>query len=279
VRTARVRLLLTAAFLAPVLLLPGAAGAATGPGPVWEMASSSEGNLAQADPGLAAADLNQAGVLLQKSAPVDSSPVPAGWAAVPEERWASEAQFAADLSSGSVPGYIQVAHYDNEKWAATPLAEQQDPDAYERLFCQAAHAAGLECATGPARDICPVAYPGSGTSSQCYLAHDLAGGAAAFADYTDIQAQVLEGDTVAYQSFVSQAAAQARAANPFATVLANLSPTAVAGVTAQQLAADLAAVCPLAVAGSYWTVTSAGAAVADQALALAEPSGPSSTAC
>jgi len=251
-------------------------GAATG-GPFWEMAESSAQNLQGATAYQSA--LDQENVALQGTAPLNGLPVPDGWVSLPEERWTSEAQFVADVSAGAVPGYVKVVHYDNEQWAETPLDEQQQPGLYMRLFCQLAHQHGWLCATGPGRDLCPIAYPSfDGTNAACYLANDLAGQAAQYADITDIQGQGLEVDgTSAYASFIDAAAAQARAANPAAIVLGNLSPTPNGTpVTADVLNAEAQAVYPSAVAGFYMTITSSGAATAAQFFSLFEPAGPAS---
>ena len=91
------------------------------------------------------------GTLIQSTARVTRNPVQAGYHSLPTERWTSEARFAADAVAGAILSYIRVAHYDNEKWSATPLVEQEHPSLYEKAFCQVAHAHGLLCATGPAR--------------------------------------------------------------------------------------------------------------------------------
>jgi hypothetical protein len=245
--------------------------------PVWEMAASSAQNL-QGSTAYPSA-LDQPNVLLQGSDPLSGSPVPSGWVSLPEERWTSEAQFATDVAAGTIPAYVKVVHYDNENWAETPLEEQQQPGLYMRLFCQTAHQHHWLCATGPGRDLCPVAYPSfKGTNTACYLANNLAGQAAEYADFTDIQGQGLETDgTTAYANFIDTAADQARSANPAIIALGNLSPMPNGSpVTADALNADAQAVCPSKVAGFYMTVTSAGAATAAQFFALFEPAGPTS---
>src|SRR5262249_60324278 len=125
-----------------------------------------------------------------------------------------------------------------------PLAEQRSPSLYEKEFCQVAHAHHLLCATGPARDLCSVAYPHSGKLNTCYLSHDLAGNAARYADYVDIQGQVNElRGTAAYPAFIAAAAAQAKAANPRVITLGNLSATPHRqAVSASEMNADARAV-------------------------------------
>src|SRR5215469_7443166 len=243
---------------------------------VWEAASSSVANLAAVSPSLAAADPGAPGTLIQSTARITRNPVRPGYQSMPTERWASEARFAADVAAGAIPSYIQVAHYDNEKWSQTPLVEQQHPALYEMRFCQLAHAHGLLCATGPARDLCPVAFPRSGSLDNCYLSNDLAGDAARYADYTDIQGQVNElRGTSAYAAFIASAAAQAKAANPRNITLGNLSATpAGRSVSPSAMSADARAAFGADashVAGFYLTITNAGAATTAQFLQLFNP--------
>jgi hypothetical protein len=273
-----------------IVTLPRASADLTVPGPtpvgmmaaspsvpvVWEAATSSVANLAAVSPSLAAADPGAPGTLIQSTARITRNPVRPGYSSIPTERWTSEAQFAADAAAGAIPPYIRVAHYDNEKWRATPLVEQRHPALYEMKFCHVAHAHGLLCATGPARDLCPVAYPGSGTLNNCYLSHDMAGDAARYADYTDIQGQVNElRGTSAYAAFIASAASQAKAANPRNITLGNLSATPARGsVSPSAMSADARAVFGAdasQVAGFYLTITSAGASATAQFLQLFEP--------
>jgi len=242
---------------------------ATRTGPIWMMADSSALHV------LAYRRvLDQPNVLLQGSAPLRRSPVPHGWVSIAEERWTSEAQFASDVAAGTIPRYVKVVHYDNEKWPDTPLKEQRRPGQYMRLFCQLAHEHGWLCATSPARDICSVAHPNfHGSLSDCYLTNRLAAEAAQYADYTDVQGQPLElRGTTAYAKFVAAAAAQAKAANPRIIALGNLSSSRRPRLgAASALNADARAVYDSAVAGFFMTITSAGALTAAHFFALFEP--------
>lgn len=282
-RSLRVLLVLGAAAAAVGLTVPGAladttapAGTAASGSVVWAAASSSVANLADVNSGLAARDLGAKGSLIQATAPISKNPVKSGYAALPTERWASEAAFAKDAAAGKIPSYIRVAHYDNEKWSQTPVVEQHNPASYEKAFCQVAHAHGLKCATGPARDICSVAFPGSGSNNSCYLDHNLAGAAARYADYTDIQGQGNEPrGTSAYAAFISAAAAQAKAANPGNITLGNLSATpggqSVSAATLNACARAVFGTGTGKVAGFYTTITDAGAATMASFLQLFEP--------
>lgn len=239
--------------------------------PVWTMAASSANNLRSAHARQQV--LNRPNVLLAGSSPLTGSPVPTAWVSIPEERWTSEAQFAADVAAHRVPTYVKVVHYDNESWSDTPRNEQQRPGMYMQLFCQLAHQRHWLCATGPSRDICSVAYPSyRGSLSDCYLTNDLAGQAARYADYTDVQGQVLEPDgTNSYAYFIATASAQAKAANPSVIALGNLSPTVNgAAVSVRTLNAEARAVYPSSVAGFYMTITNAGARTAARFFSLFE---------
>ena len=260
-----------------ILTLP-AAFASTAAAPViWLAANSSVANLADVNSLLAAADTGARDTMIQATAKVTSNPVAAGYRSLPTERWTSEARFAADAAAGAIPSYIRAAHYDNEKWSDTPLVEQQHPSLYEKKFCQVAHAHGLLCVTSPGRDVCPVAYPNSsGTLNQCYLSHDLAGNAARYADYTDIQGEVneLHGTSV-YAAFIRKAASQAKAANPGNITLGNLNATPDGhSVSASAMNADARAVFGTGisqVAGFYITITDAGARTTARFMQMFEP--------
>jgi len=223
--------------------------------------------------------LNQPNVQIQGSSPLRSSPVPSGWTSIPEDRWTSEARFAADAAAGAIPTYVKAVLYDNEDWAQTPLNERRQPGLFMKMFCQLAHQHGWLCATAPARDICSVAYPDfHGSLSDCFITNNLAGQAAKYANYTELQSQVLElQGTMVYAKFVSTTAAQAKAANPAIVILGGLSPTPYGmPVSAVTLNEDARAVFPSSVRGFYMTITSGGASSAAQFFALFEPAGPSS---
>ncbi|HEY5025947.1 MAG TPA: hypothetical protein VII76_13295 [Acidimicrobiales bacterium] len=248
--------------------------------PVWTMAASSANNLQSAHARQRV--LNQPNVLLAGSSPLTSSPVPRAWVSIAEERWTSEAQFAADIAAHTVPTFVRVVHYDDEVWAETPLNEQQRPGLYMKQFCELAHQHHWLCATGPSRDICSVAYPSfRGSLSQCYLTNDLAGQAAKYADYTDFQGQALEPDgTKPYAQFIAAASAEAKAANPFIIALGNLSPTPNgATISARTLNAEARAVYPSSVGGFYMTITTAGARTAARFFSLFEPRRPRLAQC
>ena len=246
--------------LAAILVAAGLSAAAPAPTRAsqlhWAMARSSLEHVSSADPVRAELDLDSPDTLVQNASPLDQNPTPTNWSTSSTEVWTSFARFAADVRAGTVPGYVRVAHYDDEAWAGTPLAEQRRPGYYQRRFCDLAHANDLDCYTGPAQDLCGVLdHPAHETYARCYLDLDLAGKAARYADVVDIQAQALEPRGArAYGTFLRRAAAQAHAANPDAIVLGNLAPSpGEATVPPSALAACARAALPY-VSGFYVTV-------------------------
>jgi hypothetical protein len=150
--------------------------------------------------------------------------------------------------------------YDVEDWSLTPKAQQQDPAKFEAEGYRLARARGTVFIAAPALDLVRVLDPsGSGTVAQRFLSLNLIGQAARNADVVDIQAQGLEG-SAQYASFVTAAAAQARAANPDVTVLAGLStnPSGRA-ISAQTLSSDAESVRG-SVDGYWLNIPSSGSA-------------------
>src|SRR5262249_7297774 len=120
------------------------------------------------------------------------------------------------------------------------------------------------------------AFPGSGSNNSCYLNHNLAGSAARYADYTDIQGQANEPrGASAYAAFISAAATQAKAANPRVITLGNVSATpggqSVSPATLTACARAVFGTGSGKVAGFYTTITDAGAATMAKFLQLFEP--------
>jgi hypothetical protein len=139
----------------------------------------------------------------------------------------SYAAFASDLAAGRLPGTVHAVLYDIEKWPATPLGEQQHPQAYLRRFSALARAHGLLPILAPARDLALVpggtcARRGGENLSEAYIRCGLAGadqGAAALV----VQSQAEEFSVPAFRHFVAAVARQARAGNPRIAVLAQLA--------------------------------------------------------
>ena len=144
------------------------------------------------------------------------------------------------LDSGLAPN-VHAVMYNPEAWSFTPAEQQRNPALYEMLAAEAAHAHGLKLIAAPAVDLLSVnGDRRDGTIYDQYIADGYAAAAAKYADVYEIQAQGLGRNTLEYSQFVSQAAAQAKAANPNVTVFAGLSTsTNGISVTSSELYADV----------------------------------------
>jgi hypothetical protein len=156
------------------------------------------------------------------------NPVPGGYAATPTLRYASYAQFAADIAAGAISYPYPAVLYDPEDWPQTPPSERRDPAAHMTMFARLAHAHGFYVIQAPDLDLgnagdAACAKRQGETLDQWYIRHRIAGTAAACADAVVIQSQVRTTDLSAYQWLVSTAREHALAANPGVTVLAELS--------------------------------------------------------
>ena len=130
-----------------------------------------------------------------------------------------EKQFAGP----GLPAGTTAVLYDNEDWSLTPAAEQRDPAKYEELAAKLAHAHHLLLISTPATDLTDVLAPTESDHFAAYLRLGLAASAAKYADVIDIQAQGSETNLSRFASFIKEAAAQARGANPHVIVLAGIS--------------------------------------------------------
>jgi hypothetical protein len=148
---------------------------------------------------------------------------PAAPNATATAKFTDETALEAAISGGTLPPNTQAVMYDAENWSFTPMAQRQDPATYYKRAADAAHAAGLKFIADPATNLANVVNPGSTPAWQRYLSAGIATAASTYADVYEVQAQWLEANTASYASFVHQAAQQAGAANPNATVLAALS--------------------------------------------------------
>jgi hypothetical protein len=145
----------------------------------------------------------------------------------PTAIYTSYAAFAADLAARRLPRSDRAVLYDLEKWAATPLDEQQNPRAYMVRFSELAREHGLLPILAPARDLMLVhgaacAKRRGENLSQAYLRCGLAG-ADAYAGALVVQSQADQFDVPQFRSFLAVAARQARAGNPHVAVLAQVA--------------------------------------------------------
>jgi hypothetical protein len=161
--------------------------------------------------------------------------------AQPVGTFASAAELEHVVSGGGLPAGTRALLYDPEAWAFTPRAEQLDPAAATRRARDTAHAHGLPLIVAPALNLATVRPdPAGGPRWRQFLRLDVPGSVAKVSDVLELQAQSLERDTRAYATFVREAAAQARAANPRVAILAGLSTNPPgAEVTSDQLAAAI----------------------------------------
>jgi len=251
-RRARNRLLgLTAAaaltagaLLAPVLGSAAAASAATTT-PGWLMGAGTLAGINAADPALTAAVLNTPATYGAGSS-LTGNPIQPGLAATPVLDYTSYAQFASDIANSRISFPYQWVMYDPEKWAQTPLNEQQNPDQYMTLFGQLAHVHGLKVIMAPALDLGYVPgavtprLPGE-TIGHWYLRANIATAAAASGNIVNVQTESLTTSLPAYDTLFNGAAAQARAANPAVQVFTEVSTV---NGTATQMTAAAESVSP-----------------------------------
>lgn len=162
------------------------------------------------------------------------------------------AALEAALAGHRLPTGTRVVLYDPEVWSFTPPSEQRDPVQAATRAAALAHAHGLRIIVAPALNLTTVLAPGSSAPRwQRFLDLQLAARIARIADVLELQAQSLERSPATYASFVREAAAQARTANPRVTVLAGLSTNPPgAAVDSQQLTAAIQASWPTV--DGYW---------------------------
>ena len=156
------------------------------------------------------------------------------------------------VSGGQLPPGTRAVLYDPEAWSFTPLAEQLNPAEAARRARDIAHAHGLALIVSPALNLTTVhPDPAGGPRWRQFLRLGLAGAVARTSDVIELQAQSLERDTQTYATFVREAAAEARAANPQVAVLAGLSTNPPgAEVTSEQLTAAIQAT--RGIVDGYW---------------------------
>jgi len=207
----------------------------------------------QAQPGTAAHFFNTPDSYGTGSNPTTGT-VTDAFRTTPTLLYTSYAQFMSDINNGAITGPYHWVLYDPEYWSRTPLAEQQDPGTYLRLFGQLAHAHGYQVIEAPARDLgntagstCPKLAPE--TLNQWYVRCNIAGAAAAYSDVYVLQNQVNTTNLGDYQWLFSHARQQALAANSRAVVDSEVSTNY---GTADQMAA---AVRSVPATGFYVSIT------------------------
>jgi hypothetical protein len=229
--------------IGPVLASAAPASAASGPG--WIVGAGTLAGVAAQDPAVASQLLNNPNTFGAGSS-LTGDPIQPGLASTPVLSYTSYDQFASDLQNGRITFAYQWVMYDPEKWTQTPLAEQQDPIKYMTLFGQLAHAHGLKVIMAPAMDLGYV--QGSVIPrlrrepiTSWYVRVNLAGAAAAAGDIYTLQGESQTGNLAQYDWLYTNAAAQARAANPNVKVFAEVSTR---NGTTQQMEAAAQSITP-----------------------------------
>ena len=141
---------------------------------------------------------------------------------MPTADYTSYASIKAAFNDGRLPGKFKAVIYDNERWQATPHAEQVNPRRYERLTANLLHQHGLIYIATPAPDLTwSTGNPGK-DSYVAFLQRNIPGSAARYADVIDIQGQIREINLPDFTRFVTSAVRQARNSNPRVIVLIGL---------------------------------------------------------
>lgn len=160
-----------------------------------------------------------------------------GSAAVPSQVGQAVADFksyaglSAAIAAHRIPRSVHWLMYDNERWVATPVAEQHNPARYEAMFAAVAHRHGYRVILAPSQDLAlgfgDSRLPKGSPAWRRYLSMHLPAVSARAADIYEIQAQAYELPQFRAQDLylrvVKAAVAQAKAANPHITIFAGLS--------------------------------------------------------
>jgi hypothetical protein len=187
---------------------------------IWIGTATTRGTLARIDPD-AAAGLLSAPQSIALGEPI-GAPVALSWS--------SERRFARDVADGAIPPSVRIVLYDPEGWLATPPAERRAPVPAMLAFGTLARANGYLPVITPHPSLVQVhgaacAQMAGETIEAAYLRCGIQAAAARAADIVEVQAQFLETDPDAYERFVSDAATQARLANPGVQVISGISTT------------------------------------------------------
>lgn len=193
----------------------------------WAATARNVALLAGVDPATAQADFGASS--FGTSSKPSVSPVVNGMTATPVLRYASYAQFAADLANNAISPVYHWVLYDPETWSQTPQAEADDPWTYLADFVSLAHANGFKVILTPARDLgndktsVHPRLPGE-TLDQWFVRTGVASAAAAAgADVFILQDQANTLNLTRYDWLFSQVSAQVSAANAACEVLSGLS--------------------------------------------------------
>jgi hypothetical protein len=199
------------------------------------------------------------------------TPVQSGYKTTPVLSYTSYAQFSSDIHNKSISYPYQWVMYDPEDWSQTPVAEQQDPTKYMKLFGQLAHANGLKVIMAPALDLGSVSGSllprKSGESiNQWYVRVNIAGAAAAAGNIYILQDESNTTNLAEYDSLYNSVRAQAQAAKLSTSVYSEVST---ANGTASQMVAAAESIGP----DGFYVATPGAAAVGVQFFKLLQAAG------
>jgi len=140
------------------------------------------------------------------------------------QRFTNFPDLQAAISQGTLLSGVSAVMYDNEAWSFTPPNEKANPVQYALQAEALAHQHNLKFVFTPAVNLAMLGPAANASQDKYanYLAQNMAAGSRA-SDVFDIQSQQAEG-TPQFASFVHQAVAQARAANPRAILTAGIGP-------------------------------------------------------
>ena len=153
-----------------------------------------------------------------------SVPAPSSWNVRETRIFTSYVQLQKAFESGRVGPEVKAILYDNEHWKFTPEDEQRNFGEYAKRVAELVHAHGLLLFTAPADTLTrDYGTPAGEPRYEAYLRLKLAAQAAQYSDVFEIQSQGSEMNPKRFSSFVREASAQARAANPGVRVFAGIS--------------------------------------------------------
>lgn len=186
------------------------------------------------------------------------------------DRFTSYAAMQQAFSTNAIPAGVGAVMYDNEAWSFTPANEKASPVQFAAQAEALVHAHGLKFIFTPATNLATLGLASAASSDkyQRFVAAGLPGGSAKVSDIYDIQSQQAEA-TPEFETFVRAAVAQARAANPHATVLIGIGPNPSGRTVSAQDVLD-AYQATHAMVDGYWLNMPAGTAQCPQCGA-AEP--------
>ncbi len=195
----------------------------SGAAATWVLAQSSLNNILEVDSSIATRMFDHPYVYITAE-PGASDPVPPGWRSVPTVNFKSYADFSAAVTGGTMPSWTKAVLYDPEAWSKTPYKEQMNVAYYMQQFCRLAHSQGWLAVMTPGTDLMNVyrKTPGE-TNAQAFVRHNIAGGAARYADVSVTQSQSMETSPRAYNWFLTMTRSQALAANPKDVFLGGLT--------------------------------------------------------